>query len=103
MDEDDDDSPGDKTHLFVILLVAVIIITILVIIGMIGLKLLMSLEWFDCFYHSTTYLSSIGDPSLPQTKSQKTFVALFSIIGGSILIATAAGLVAQVFDRYFNL
>ena len=104
MDSDDDDDGGDqpKTSIMTLILWATIIIVTTIIIGILFIRYLFQFCWFDCYYHSNVYLSGIGDPDLPQTKPQKAFVAIYSIVGGSIIIGITVTLMTEIFRRIFN-
>jgi len=82
-------------------IVLFVLLLIVVIIGLIGFRYIVKLEWIDSFQNTMFYVSGMGPLSIMQTPIQKLFSGTYALISGLVFVAIAAYIIDAIVDLEF--
>ncbi len=101
-DQDSNDpDPNRGKKLSELLFWTGILLIIILLIGMIGFRYLVKLNWIDSFQNASFYISGMGPLATMTTDGQKLFSGFYAIAAGIFYLAIAAYLVSRFIDLEF--
>lgn len=93
--------PNRGKKLYKLLFWSIILLIIVLLIGMIGFRYLVKLNWIDSFQNASFYISGLGPLAEMTTNGQKIFSGVYAIAAGIFYLAIAAYLVSRFINLEF--
>ena len=98
-----DSTDPDPRHvkLFKLLFWSGVLLFVVLLVGILGFKYIVHLNWIDSFQNASFYISGMGPVAVMQNNEQKLFAGTYAISAGIFYLAIAAYLVSQIAELEF--
>lgn len=97
----DKDPPTHPKRITKLLFWSLILLLAVLLVGMIGFRYIVHLNWIDSFQNASFYISGMGPVANMTTDGQKFFSGAYAIAAGIFYLAIAAYLVSQIVSFEF--
>lgn len=84
-------------HLSLLLWMLAILVAVLLV-GILGFRYIVHLDWIDCVHNAAFYISGLGTVATMKTTNQKLFSSAYALIG----VILFAGVIIYILSQFIG-
>jgi hypothetical protein len=97
---------GRRRKIYMLLFIIISLLILVIIVGMLGFRYIVKLNWIDSFHNAAMYTSGMGAIATMEGTEEKIFASIYALIAGLLFVTVAAYIVTQIiaieFVNYFD-